>query len=419
MRVAGNEAARLWMYEDEEAGAERGRTGDRKGADQMREASVKPQRRSRRMPQQGQRAAVPVPGAGTRGQDRETRQEHIKRQNSMLQMQMQRQAGKGRRLTVSMILIWCLLTANLIFLLILYRKVSDMDERLNRAVLQARVASEADQEETVQHTDSQTPPQAADVMGQTVQAVKGDYPDIWGLDRVDSPRQRTERQVLDRLEELAAENDLIGEIYSDRGSYPDKLLEALANNPEMAGFVAGYPDGKPESSGLTKSEREKEFPLFLQWDPRWGYESYGDGSNIGLAGCGPTCISMALYYLTGDESLTPDVIGDYSMKNGYYVSGVGTAWALLEEVPAMYGVEVMQQSINEENLKQALDWGGVAICSMSEGDFTAAGHFIVIYGYDSDGFLVNDPNCVARSRQHWDWDSLRRQIKNVWVYQNG
>ena len=64
-----------------------------------------------------------------------------------------------------------------------------------------------------------------------------------------------------------------------------------------------------------------------------------------------------------------------------------------------------------------IEW--MAVCSMSEGDFTAAGHFIVIYGYDSEGFLVNDPNCVARSRQHWSWDSLRGQIKNMWLYQKG
>ena len=45
-------------------------------------------------------------------------------------------------------------------------------------------------------------------------------------------------------------------------------------------------------------------PLFLQWDPRWGYTEYGEDSFLGLSGCGPTCLSMVLYYLTGDKSLT-------------------------------------------------------------------------------------------------------------------
>lgn len=397
MRMAGNEAAELWMYE--EANAAQTETDGRKGPVRAEEPSGKPARKTAGKTQQGQA------------------REQIKKIHS-IQQQLRRQAGKGKRLTICLILTWCLLAANLAFLLAMHRKMEDMDERLDQAALQMQVSLAADQEEKGRLSESGPFPEAADAMGQAVGTVKEDYPDIWGLDRVDSPRQRTERQVLDRLAELASENELINEIYGERKNYPDKLLEALANNPEMAGFVAGYPDGGSKSTGLTESEKEKDFPLFLQWDPRWGYESYGDDSNIGLAGCGPACVSMALYYLTGNEKLTPDVIGDYSMKNGYYVSGVGTAWALLEDVPAMYGVDVVQQGVREENLRQCLDWGGVAICSMSEGDFTAAGHFIVIYGYDSEGFLVNDPNCVARSRQHWSWDSLRGQIKNMWFYQN-
>ena len=56
---------------------------------------------------------------------------------------------------------------------------------------------------------------------------------------------------------------------------------------------------------------------------------------------------------------------------------------------------------------------------MSAGDFTASGHFIVIYGYDEEGYLINDPNCVARSREHWSWDRLEKQIKNIWIYSSG
>lgn len=66
-------------------------------------------------------------------------------------------------------------------------------------------------------------------------------------------------------------------------------------------------------------------------------------------------------------------------------------------------------------MKAALDSGSVIVCSMGPGDFTAAGHFIVIYGYDKKGFLVNDPNCVARSRQNWNFSELKGQIKNIWV----
>jgi hypothetical protein len=185
----------------------------------------------------------------------------------------------------------------------------------------------------------------------------------------------------------------------------------------MAGFVRGYADAQKQAAGgLTESEKSLDFPLFLQWDPRWGYEEYGDESCIGLAGCGPTCVSMVLYYLTRDESLTPDRIAEYSMKNGYYLTGTGTRWTLMEDVPRKYGLEVVQPGVDEETAKSVLDEGGVLICSMAPGDFTAAGHFIVLYGYDEEGFLVNDPNCAARSRQHWSWNVLEGQIKNMWAY---
>lgn len=241
------------------------------------------------------------------------------------------------------------------------------------------------------------------------------YADKWGMETVEKPVQRSCREVLDKLEELAPDNNIIKEILKDPSLYPDKLLEALANNPEMADFVRGYPDCTAKASGgLTKVETSQDFPLFLQWDPRWGYVPYGDNSNIAISGCGPVSLSMALYYLTGNESLTPDKLASYSMKNGYYVSGTGTAWALMTDVPPEYGIGVTQPEIQEYTMKQELDDGRVLIASMKPGDFTAAGHFLVIYGYDQDGFLVNDPNCVARSKQSWSFHRIGTQIKNLW-----
>ena len=252
------------------------------------------------------------------------------------------------------------------------------------------------------------------------QFVEPDYVSLCGLDYVEKPRKRTEKEVLDKLLELSMDNDAIGRICGGGYPYSSKMLEALANNPEMALFVEMFPESEGKATGgLTAAEKAQKYPLFLQWDPRWGYVSYGDNSNVGLAGCGPTCLSMAMYYLLGDETLTPDKIAGYSMKNGYYMTGTGTAWALLKDFPEMYGLSVAQPKVSEKGIKDVLDQGGVVICSMKPGDFTAAGHFVVIYGYDSEGFLVNDPNCVARSRESWSYDVIGKQIKQMWTYQKG
>lgn len=238
-----------------------------------------------------------------------------------------------------------------------------------------------------------------------------------GALEVEKPVERTEAEVLQRLEELGQSDSVIEQIRQNAALYPQELLAVLANNPEMADFVAGYPgENKGSAGGLTASEIEEEFPLFLQWDPRWGYQDYGKKNCIGLAGCGPTCMSMVLFYLTRDESLTPDRIAEYSMKNGYYVEGSGTAWTLFEDMPKRYDIQVTNLSPSEKDMKAVLDEGGIIACVMGRGDFTLSGHFIVIYGYDSDGFMINDPNCIARSSKRWTFRELEKQIRNIWAY---
>ncbi len=260
-------------------------------------------------------------------------------------------------------------------------------------------------------------PQSGPAAEVSVGVITADYGQLWGLAEVDPPKERTRQEILERLDLLGQESELIRQVAENSGAYPQQLLEALANNPEMADFAAHFLEkkGMVTGSGLTEGEKDAEYPLFLQWDPRWGYASYGDDSVVGLTGCGPTALSMALYYLTGDASLTPDKLAAYSMENGYYIPGTGTAWLLMEQVPALYGLSVRQPEISRREMEQALEAGDVILCSMGPGDFTIGGHFVVIYGYDGEGFLINDPNCVARSRQSWSFETLEPQMKHIFI----
>lgn len=235
---------------------------------------------------------------------------------------------------------------------------------------------------------------------------------------IGKPQDRTEDEVLTRLNELAKDSLVIKNIYENHSLYPEELLVALANNPELLDFASGYLDPETVTGGFTESEIEQDFPLFLQWDPRWGYQSYGENC-IGLAGCGPTSLSMVLFYLTRDETLTPDYIAKYSMENGHYVKGSGTSWSLMTEMPKLYDIKVSEVGLSETSMKTALDNGSIIICAMRKGYFTVAGHFIVIYGYDRDGFWVNDPNCVSRSDVKWAYSDIKSQIRNIWAYKKG
>lgn len=239
--------------------------------------------------------------------------------------------------------------------------------------------------------------------------------EVWS-GSVDKPQKREKNEILSHLKELTATYPQITAIYENADAYPENMLEALANNPEMASYVAGYLNREQlAEQGLTQEEKNMKYPLFLQWDPRWGYESYGDDSYVGLAGCGPVSLAMALTYLTEQEDVTPDVIADYAMKNGYYMYGTGTMWSLMEDVPIRYGIHSKQTEITEENMKNVLDENGILICAMRQGDFTATGHFIVLFGYDEGGFFINDPNCVERSMKTWEFSTIKNQIKQMWA----
>lgn len=236
------------------------------------------------------------------------------------------------------------------------------------------------------------------------------------------PQQMEETEVYARLRELAKDYKELEDIYKARESYPVKLLAALCNNPEMQGYVKGYlayengDSSVAEKAELTKEEKRQSYPLFLQWDKRWGYEAYGD-FNIALSGCGPTTLAMAAVTLTDDNTITPNRVADYSMKNGYYVEGTGTAWSLMTDGCKNFGIKSSEIALDEFVMKNQLRDGKVIICSMGPGDFTSAGHFIMIYGYDDSGFFVNDPNCIYRSSRTWSYDTIKNQIRILWAFE--
>ena len=64
---------------------------------------------------------------------------------------------------------------------------------------------------------------------------------------------------------------------------------------------------------------------------------------------------------------------------------------------------------------RALEDGQPIVCSVRAGDFTTAGHFILITGVENGKFQINDPNRHANSEQLWDYDRLSPQISNLWA----
>ncbi len=198
-------------------------------------------------------------------------------------------------------------------------------------------------------------------------------------------------------------------------NYPEELLELLEQNEETGDFVKNY-SNRAEYQGkeidLSGDFEAGSVPLLMQWDKRWGYDFYGD-SMIGLAGCGPTCMTMAYLYYTGDTTMNPRKMAEFAQNGGYHTEE-GTSWDFWTGGAAELGLSGEMISLNESAMKSVLDTGGLLVCSMSPGDFTTKGHFILIRGYDEHGFFVNDPNRKGNSEKQWDFKTLSPQIKNLW-----
>lgn len=234
---------------------------------------------------------------------------------------------------------------------------------------------------------------------------------------IDTRAPLEDAETEEKLAELARQDKDIAEIYANKDLYPGELLKALASNQEMTEFVKGYLTADKEAAGgINTDEAKQAFPLFIQWDQRWGYVPYGKKSNIGISGCGPACMSMVIFTLTRDESATPDALAAFSVENGYYMEGEGTAWLFMKDAATAYGLNARELGLDEAVIRQYLDNGNPVICAMRPGDFTTSGHFIVIYGYDEKGLLINDPNSRERSSRHWDFEDIKWQIRNLWGY---
>lgn len=197
--------------------------------------------------------------------------------------------------------------------------------------------------------------------------------------------------------------------------YPKQLKDLALKNEEALEFVYDYPAEhvKEHTIDLTKEVSMDSVLLFVQWDKRWGYEKYS-GNFFAASGCGPTTLSMVVVYLTHDREASPIAVAKYSKEAGYSVDGSGSSWTLISEGCRHYGVKAKAVALDESRMKAELDEGHPIVVNVGPGDFTDTGHFMVITGYDDEGFSINDPNSIEKSGKRWLFKNISSQIRAVW-----
>lgn len=148
----------------------------------------------------------------------------------------------------------------------------------------------------------------------------------------------------------------------------------------------------------TVTKCQKKVVYYNQGEEPWGSMPYGT-STIGAAGCGPTSMAIVISTLTG-QTVNPQMTCAYSIANGEYVSGVGTAhsfptnaahhWGLTCERVGKDRMGYVVESLKEGKMV-------VEICEAYTITGSGSGHFIVLTGVTRDGYITI-ADCASRER---------------------
>lgn len=198
------------------------------------------------------------------------------------------------------------------------------------------------------------------------------------------------------------------------GAYPDYMAALLQRNPEAEEFVLNYPFREEKSVDLAGYDASRGVPLFLQWDPQWGYMRCG-GDCVGGIGSAPMCLAMAGFYASGGEKeFSPDRIVDFALENGYFSKENGFDRSLISQGGTALGLKVTALPLVEQKITSYLRNGDPIIAAMGHGDFD---NYVVLTGYSEDMITLNDPDSLVNSEKLWTFDEIAGQIRNLWVVQ--
>lgn len=135
------------------------------------------------------------------------------------------------------------------------------------------------------------------------------------------------------------------------------------------------------------------------------------------SGCGPTSMAMVVNYYDEENTITPDIIADYAMVNGYRTANQGTSWSLFSAIANEYDLEFIQTYSAEEAKQWMMEHNNALIIgSMAPGLWTRSGHFIVLWNIQDDEVFINDPASLSEERTHNSFSYLAQQCKQYFCF---
>ena len=140
--------------------------------------------------------------------------------------------------------------------------------------------------------------------------------------------------------------------------YPDSLIRLYEKHPEAREFVLDYKNHindneSDESINISGDVTDGKIPLFIQWDERWGYKTYGDDF-LAVTGCGPTALSMVCVGLTGNLNMNPYAVAKMAQADGYYVNGSGSSWDMMTGLAGDLGLSANELGLDADTIRSKL-----------------------------------------------------------------
>lgn len=258
---------------------------------------------------------------------------------------------------------------------------------------------------------------------------EGVEPDITRLICIQAVQKQQQVEAINESDveymiDISFSVDEDGEVYNKT---PDEIMDEMGFDDEQknwANLMYNVFTGQkitPDSEFVDKDRLQSYegvdldgLTYYNQLDERWANEMYGKTDTIGVAGCGPTALAIAISNLTGDET-DPTEVAEWSYDNGYVCEGSGSYISLIPNAAEHFGLSVEKLGkSNADELKQHLEDGKMIIAIMGAGHFTNTGHFIVLLGVTDDGkILVADPVSYNRSTMAWDVSTILKEVKSA------
>ena len=231
-----------------------------------------------------------------------------------------------------------------------------------------------------------------------------------GLDNAESDLNAARQRMI-------ANHDPDMDLSSYQRQVSDYRTQVTNLRNEVDKYLQAVKSKKIDISSTTvktpESYRLYDFVNYYQYNYK---QSYGYGSTIAEAGCGPTSMAMILTYLTG-ETTDPVETSNWSLANGGRCPGNGTYWSFFPKIAKAYGIECEQMGVSRNNIVSNLQAGKPSIILLGPGHFTSGGHYIVLRGLTDDGrVIVADPNSETRSNQVWDINVFLNEGRQMWAF---